>query len=457
MWSGLAIRALLVGAAYGPGPAPPEPLSLEAAISFALAHQPAVREAVESQTAAEAEVSVRRTAYLPSLDLFGEEDVAGLQPVSGLLFPLPGLPASSGAPEAAAFAPGSALGGSADWNADLFHRMALVDVALAEQARAEQATLGERLAVASNAGEAYLRLAEAEERVRAERVNVSRAQAFQGVVDVLVRQELRPAADASRAAAILSLARVALAQGVELAARERARLAVALGAPGAPLQLSLGGLVSPPAPAREPSAPSPRNPYLLERSEAVVVRDRTRRAIGLEYLPRLDVVLALWGHGSAFPPSPTPGGGLVPNSPSFAAGLVLSWPALSLFEIRARSRQAAALTERSRASQQRVAQAVAGQIDEARARLEGSLAVAAETPIALSAARVTEAQALARYQAGLVTVVEVAEAERILAQAEVEDSVARLEIHRAHLLLARAVGDLSPFLAEAHAAQGAQP
>ncbi|MHB1845313.1 MAG: TolC family protein [Deltaproteobacteria bacterium] len=334
--------------------------------------------------------------------------------------------------------------------------MALVDVALAERARADQATLGEDLTVAANAALAYLRLAEAEERVRAERVNVSRALAFQGVVDVLVKQELRPAADASRAAAILSLARVAVAEGVELAATDRARLAVALGAPGAPLQLALGGLVAPPAPSRAPSEPSPQNPYLLERAQAVIARDQARRAIGLEYLPRLDVVLALWGRGSAIPPNSTVGDGLLPSSPSFAAGLVLSWPALSIFEIRARVREAEALTERSRASQERVAQSIAGQIDEAKAQLSGALAVAEETPVALSAARVTEAQALARYQAGLVTVVEVAEAERILAQAEEEDAVARLEIHRAHLLLARAVGDLTPFLAEAHAAGTAQ-
>ena len=59
-----------------------------------------------------------------------------------------------------------------------------------------------------------------------------------------------------------------------------------------------------------------------------------------------------------------------------------------------------------------------------------------------------ERQSDARYRSGLVPVVEVAETQRLLAQAETEDAVARLRIHRARLLLGRALGDLEPFLAE---------
>lgn len=176
--------------------------------------------------------------------------------------------------------------------------------------------------------------------------------------------------------------------------------------------------------------------------------------MAFEYLPRLDVLAAFWERGSGFPPDATSGGGLLPDAPAWAVGIVLSWNALSTFAIRERQRVAAAETSRAEAAHERVAQAIEGQYEEAQAALSGALAVAQETPVALAAARVTEAQALARYRAGLVTVVEVAEAERILARAEVEDSVARLRIRRAHLLVARAVGDLTPFLAEARAAQG---
>jgi outer membrane protein TolC len=54
----------------------------------------------------------------------------------------------------------------------------------------------------------------------------------------------------------------------------------------------------------------------------------------------------------------------------------------------------------------------------------------------------------ARYQAGLATVVDVADAQRLLTQAEIEDSLARLRVWRALLTLAASQGNLEPFLQE---------
>ena len=62
-------------------------------------------------------------------------------------------------------------------------------------------------------------------------------------------------------------------------------------------------------------------------------------------------------------------------------------------------------------------------------------------------ARQAESQATARYQTGLATALEVADAQRVLAQAEIEDALARLQVRRALLLAAEASGDLTTFLA----------
>jgi outer membrane protein TolC len=72
--------------------------------------------------------------------------------------------------------------------------------------------------------------------------------------------------------------------------------------------------------------------------------------------------------------------------------------------------------------------------------------VARNTPIQLAAARATEQQATARYKAGLASIVEVAEAQRLLTQAEIDDALARLNVWRALLALAAAEGDLAPYL-----------
>ena len=57
----------------------------------------------------------------------------------------------------------------------------------------------------------------------------------------------------------------------------------------------------------------------------------------------------------------------------------------------------------------------------AHAKGMGARRVAENTPIELKAARDTESQARARYQAGLATIVDVAEAQGLLVQAEGED------------------------------------
>lgn len=72
--------------------------------------------------------------------------------------------------------------------------------------------------------------------------------------------------------------------------------------------------------------------------------------------------------------------------------------------------------------------------------------MAQNTPIELQASRDSEAQARARFQAGVGTIVDVAEAQRLLVQAEIDDSLARLSIWRALADLAAAEGDIRPFL-----------
>ena len=56
-------------------------------------------------------------------------------------------------------------------------------------------------------------------------------------------------------------------------------------------------------------------------------------------------------------------------------------------------------------------------------------------------------QTQARYRAGLGTILEVADAQRQLTQAEIEAALARLAVWRAELAVAYAQGDLEPFLA----------
>ena len=67
-------------------------------------------------------------------------------------------------------------------------------------------------------------------------------------------------------------------------------------------------------------------------------------------------------------------------------------------------------------------------------------------PIQLAAAQQSEAQARARYDAGLASIVEVAEAQNLLAGAEYQDAAARVDVWRALLAKAVAQGNLASFI-----------
>ena len=89
---------------------------------------------------------------------------------------------------------------------------------------------------------------------------------------------------------------------------------------------------------------------------------------------------------------------------------------------------------------------ITSQQQTAAALLQTTRAIAANTPIELAAAQQSEMQARARYDAGLASIIEVADAQSLLAQAEVEDQLARVDVWRALLAEAVAQGDLTPLL-----------
>ena len=84
------------------------------------------------------------------------------------------------------------------------------------------------------------------------------------------------------------------------------------------------------------------------------------------------------------------------------------------------------------------------------ARQISTRAIAANLPVQVAAAQQSLTQATARYQAGLSSVVEVAEAQNLVAQSDVQAQIARVDIWRALLAQAVADGTLDPFLKLVH-------
>jgi outer membrane protein TolC len=138
--------------------------------------------------------------------------------------------------------------------------------------------------------------------------------------------------------------------------------------------------------------------------------------------------------------------GLAPNTKNFALGFSVTFPLFDLPSLRAREsvQQSAIRAETAKSAQ--ISTDLKARSNAATAALEGSKKVAGYTPVQVSAATTANQQAAARYDAGLGTIVEVADAQRLLTQAQIDDALARLGVWRAMLGAAAANGDIQPFL-----------
>ncbi|MBZ5515529.1 MAG: TolC family protein [Acidobacteriia bacterium] len=430
----------------------PKIFTLQEAVDYALAHYPAVRSAQEQVAAARGGVALARTSYLPRLDSLWQSNRATANNTFGLLLPQsvltpisgPVLPSTSGRSVW-----GSAAGLLFTWEPfDFGYRHATVNSArsLEQQSAAQQEVT--RLAVATNALDAFFDLLAAEENVRVAEANVRRWQIFNTSVHTLVDNQLRPGADASRADAELARARIQLARAHQQEQLSRAALADALGIAGTQVEVSPGVLVSPPPAANPPGTAVASHPLAVAEQARVRETQAQRQIFQHQYFPRFFLQSGVNGRGSGADPSGSFAAG--PNGlglerANWAVGLTVTFPIFDYFSIRDHEKIAAA-TERAEAARyDQTIQGVTDQIEQAQAAVEGARQVAANTPIELEAARTGELQSRTRYQSGLAAIVEVAEAGNLLAQAETDDALARLAVWHNLGSLAAAQGDLKPF------------
>jgi outer membrane protein TolC len=272
---------------------------------------------------------------------------------------------------------------------------------------------------------------------------------FADAVNVLVKNELRPGVDASRVAAELAGARTQLIQGEQSEEIARVTLAEVLGVAGQRLEIHPEPLLRLPLSRALPETPLVAHP-LAEAQKATIEVFRSRKeALARAWVPRLDLQAALFARGSGWAASGNRDSGLdglLPDTPNWAGGLTITFPLFDFASLRAKRAIEQHNEQAEQARYDQVLQELSGKDAKARATVDGALRIAENTPVQLAAARDTETQARARYQAGLASVIEVAEAQQLLVQASIDDGLARLGVWRALLGAAGAVGDLRPFL-----------
>ena len=431
-----------------------KPLTLQEAVAYAKKF-PSIEASEEQVNAAAAAIRQARTNYLPSVDMLGQINRATRNNVFGLLLPQTAIPNISGpvlGTNNGSNVWGSAVGVLVSWQPfDFGRRRALVRSAQSAQERAELTRKRTQFDVEATTAAAFLTLLASQQTLQAAQAAVDRAQVLVRSVKASVDAQLRPGADLSRADTELDAAETQLMQAeqsvgaAKAAVAEYTRMDVKSidAIPGSLLQLPEVTLAQ---------TDLASNPAAKEQAGVVQESESRLRVLQRTYRPTFALQAGAYARGTgALTNGSTLGGwnGLGPNYFNTAAGFTVNFPLLALPSIRAQEAQEAAIGRSASATYRQVLADVQAQLNAAQSTFAQARRIAAETPKEVADAKTGFEQANAQYKAGLTTIVAVAEAQRLLAQAEIDDSLAKLAVWRALLQIQTAQGDISPFLAQA--------
>src|SRR4029450_2732730 len=201
------------GIQTAPQQPPPVSLTLEQALQYAVDHYPTVRAALEHLNASTAGVSVAKSAYWPRLDSLWQSNRGTVNNIFGQVLPHTGIlaPAASGSVW------GSATGALFSWEPfdfGLRHASVASAEAAVARARADDALTG--LDVQTAVGTAFLNIVGAQRAVAALQADVDRRDLLARAVHILVDNQLRPGAEASRTDAERAAAQTRLIQAQQV-------------------------------------------------------------------------------------------------------------------------------------------------------------------------------------------------------------------------------------------------
>ena len=432
---------------------PSASMTLLQAIEYALEHYPAVREALAKQQEAKSGIDLAQTTYLPRVEIGVQGNRSTFNNVSGMFFPNSFFQPISG-PDLGRNSYSSSWGSAAGillaWEPfDFGLRSAQVSTAQTMERHSQAFIRLTQLEVALAVGDAYIDVIMAQESRQALQANLNRRVVFGKTVDVLVRNQLRAGVDGSRAEAEMAVARTHLLEAEQVERSQMATLAQVLGKAGDQILIRDPVLVGFPQGSVSDKKDPAEHPLALVQKAAADIPKKREEALARTWAPKFNLQSSFFGRGSGWDNRgnrDSGGEGLLPDVPNWSVGLTATFSLLDFSTIRAQKQQEHYRNLAEVARYDRVIQELTAQQVKARSLMENTKRIAENTPIQLQAARQTEAQTAAQFKAGLATVVDVAEAQRLVVQAEVDDARARLGVWKALLALSGVQGELSQFL-----------
>jgi outer membrane protein len=437
----------------GESTATPRSITLPDAVAYARAHQPAVRAARARIQAQKAQAETPRGQWLPrfgvTAQLFGA--TANQTTGSYVTLDVPDLPRIGGtrAVSKGTWKPYAStlvgLGGTQE----LFEFGRIAAQAAAEDAlvavERERAAAAD-LDVAFDVEESYFAVLAAKSVESASADAYERTRVHRDLAKAGVASGMRSPIELTRAEAELAkldIGRIRASGGVATA---QTVLAASVGVD----EPALDAAGTPPSPADMPSLDEAlrragaRDPQLLEALAQLRADEKKSRAVGAELRPDLSLTATLTGRAGGAPPSgngiPADGSGFVPNVPNWDVGVVLSWPLFDgVVDARQNAARAEAQVRREELGEIRRAQIAA--VREAYVTVHVSRSALGGLRHAVDAARANYAQADARFRAGLGTSVELADAEAVRTDADIQLALGEFELARARAAFGRTIAE----------------
>jgi outer membrane protein TolC len=429
-------------------------MSLPEALDYARQHQPSLRAAQARAQAALAASAIPRAQWAPRLGLTAQLLVGTANNTSasyvgsaGIDVPRIGGTASV-LPSTASWTPyASSLAGLGirqevfDFGKIAAQSAVLDAAAAAEKSRADVSGLDLELSVKS----AYFAVLAAKAILAASEAAYARAKEERDDAAARVSAGMRSPIDLTRPEADLMKFDAGRIRARGSVATAQAVLAAVTGFPEGLLdtQGAAPEVTPPPAMKEALERSLAQNPELHAFESRLTAQRAQSRAIFMELLPDLWATAALTGREGGAPTSTVlpqaTGAGFLPGVPNWDLGLVLSWQFFDLAVLRRRD-VSLRNEDAAQADLDAARLATSSAIQQAYYTFAGAREALPALQRAVDAAKANHDQAHARFKAGLGTAVELADADALLTDAQIQAALGQFEADRARAQLARAIG-----------------
>ncbi len=427
-------------------------MTLPDARAYAHAHQPAIKVALARVAARREEAAIPSGRWLPvvgvTAQLFGgtaNNTTGGYVTPYFMDIPRIGATRATGTGTLSPY-PSSIAGVGATQELFDFGRIAAQRAAGDALAVAAQHDAdAERLDIDFGVEEAYFAVFAAKSIVAASEQAYERTRVHRDLAKAGVDAGLRSPIELTRAEADLGrfdVGRIRARGGLTVA---QSVLAAAIGSPELAIDVTgdapkAGDLPSLTDAMQRAAA---RDPRILQALAQLKAEEARTRAIGAELRPDFSLTGTVSGRAGGAPPTSgdTPaGGGFLPVVPNWDVGIVFSWPifdgTVSAREDASRAREQ---VRREEIAAVRLAQVAS--IRQAYVAVDVARTALPAYERAVEAAKANYAQADARFRGGLGTSVELADAEAIRTDAEIQLAMGRFELARSRAAFGRAIAE----------------